>query len=171
MMEVWSGPISWLAMAGIAWDISGAIALSRGLFFVGDEQIKLQNATYWNANPFKQRAEAEARMDTKYGLIQLVVGFSFQFLAAAGASIPFAPAMFFFSAIAISWTIYLYNYPYWTVRDALQLICASSEGEPSEHVVRNVFKDVPEHLWQRIVVNEGFKFGEPPEGQVATNAH
>jgi hypothetical protein len=144
-----------LALAGIAWDISGAIALSRGWFFVSDERLKAQTGSAWGANPAAGRSSAETRLDTRFGLGQLLVGFVLQFAAAAGFAIPFTITLLALGVIALAWAVYLHNYPYWIVRDGLRLsICPGA----AESTWREYYEDVPDRIWRLVLCNEGIEF-------------
>lgn len=71
-MMLWASTPSWLSAAGIVWDIAGAFALARGYFFMTEAQAKSQSGTYWGASIPAMRAISETRLETKFGLLQLL---------------------------------------------------------------------------------------------------
>jgi hypothetical protein len=146
-----------LAAAGIAWDISGAIALSRGFFFVSDDKLRRQAGSYWGSNPPAMRAFCEQRLDTRFGLGQLLVGFALQGVAALGFSISGLAAGVIAGGALFAWWVYLYNFPYWVTRDTLAL---GVDESSLERVWRIHFPDVSEDLWQRVLWNEGISFAK-----------
>ncbi|WP_163268742.1 hypothetical protein [Chelativorans alearense] len=152
---------SWLTAAGIACDISGAVALARGLFFVPDEKLRRQAGSYYGSNPSAYRAFVEQRLDTRFGLAQLVVGFTLQAVAAVGVSVPFAVAAVIAGLIPFAWLIYLHNFSYWVVRDTLQMTVREDSLERiwrEEH-----FPDIPDLLWAQVIWNEGITFAKGPD--------
>lgn len=153
--------VNGLSLAGIAWDFSGAIALSRGWFFVTDAGLKRQAGSAWGTNPATARAFAETRLDTRFGLAQLLLGFGMQFVASAGVSISPGISALAIGVIAVTWTIYLAGYPYRVIRDGLRL---SVSGEAAESTWRKHYLDMPDLLWNRVLVNEGIEFAHkvPP---------
>lgn len=153
--EFWTLPVSWLTLSGIAWDISGAIALSRGWFFVRDEVLKRQASSYWGASPAQGRAFAETRLDTRFGIFQLLVGFVLQFFSAAGLTIGCLVAAFLFLAIGIAWLFFLYNYSYWVLRDGVRLTIGEDAIEENW---RAHYPDVSDLHWRRVMTNEDLHF-------------
>ena len=63
-----------LGAAGIAWDISGGIALSKGLI-MDDETLRRRAGSYWGSSPPAIRGLCEQRIDARFGLAQLLLGF------------------------------------------------------------------------------------------------
>ena len=165
----WSNTaINGLSLAGIAWDFSGAVALSRGWFFVSDARLKRQAASAWGTNPATARAFAETRLDTRFGLGQLLLGFGMQFVASAGFSISPGISSLAIGVIPVAWTVYLVGYPYWVIRNGLRL---SVSSDAAESTWRKHYLDMPDLLWNRVLVNEGieFKYKVPPGPRHPTN--
>ncbi|WP_299935029.1 hypothetical protein [uncultured Nitratireductor sp.] len=151
---------SWLSTAGIACDISGAVALARGLFFVPDEKLRRQAGSYFGSNPSAYRAFVEQRLDTRFGLAQLLAGFTFQAIAAVGISVPFAVAAVIAGLIPVAWLIYLHNFSYWVVRNTLRM---TVRRDSLERIWREVhFPDIPDLLWGQVILNEGITFAKEP---------
>jgi len=146
-----------LSAAGIAWDISGALALSMALALIPDERLQAQAGSYWGTNPTAFRAYCEQRLDTRFGLLQLLVGFTLQAFAAVGISISASGAAVIAGLIVPAWWIYRHNFPYWALRDSLRL--SVTEGA-QEHIWRKHFLDVPDLLWSQVLWNEGIIFAK-----------
>ncbi|OKP79649.1 hypothetical protein BTE77_05985 [Ensifer adhaerens] len=150
--------VPWLATAGIIWDLSGAIALVRGFFFTSDRQLEQQFGSYWGANPSAYRAFFEQRLDTRFGLTHLILGFSLQLLASLGLRASFGAALLIISPIIISWFAFQAGRSYRAAFDAVRL---SVTLDAQEEVWRQHFSDLSEIEWKRIVWNQGITFQKP----------
>lgn len=69
--------LNW-TVVGLVYDIVGAIFLAAAVFFNSPGKIAHQAGTYWNSSPYAVRAFAEQTMDTRIGLMLLVIGFALQ---------------------------------------------------------------------------------------------
>lgn len=154
-----SNAISWLSAAGIMWDLSGAIALARGFFFNTDEQLGRQFGSYYGANPSAYRAFFEQRLDTKFGLSQLLFGFLLQFFAACGISTVWSTALLFAAPIAPAWFVFITNRTIWAAVDAVRL---SVTPDAQELTWRKHFSDLSDLQWKRIILNHNVVFTPPP---------
>jgi hypothetical protein len=151
-----SGPLSWLSAAGICWDISGAFFLSKGLL-LSDDKLRQQAGTYWGANPSMIRAYCEQRIDTKFGLFQLVGGFFLQLLSAVGIGISGWLFALLTVPICIVWFHYWRNLQFWVVSDSLRL----GVGEDStEKAWKAHFSDIPQPIWDRALRSEKITFAK-----------
>ncbi len=70
------------SVAGVAYDIAGAILLAQAIVFSRDKLIAAQSGTYFGGNSALFAALEEQRHDGRFGLGLLVIGFFFQLLAA-----------------------------------------------------------------------------------------
>lgn len=147
-----------LAAAGIAWDISGAVALARGLI-LDDDTLRRRAGSYWGSSPPAIRGLCEQRLDAKFGLLQLLLGFSLQFLAAMGVSVSFVGALPLALPIGAAWALYRYNYPYWVTIASLR----HAASDTTEDAWRRHFLDVPEMVWRSAVVQLRLEFKSPSE--------
>ena len=150
----------WLAAAGLCWDLSAAIALSRGFFGLSNQQLKRLSRSYWGANPSAVRSFCEQRRDTRFGLIHLAVGSAIQILAALGLTISANQAWLCIGALAPVWVWFLSTYTTRTTTEAIQL---SLTPDAQEQTWRKHFSDVSDLDWARIVVNNDIQFAAPPK--------
>lgn len=158
MIEISTNNVNWLSAAGIAWDISGAIAISRNWFFISNEKLERQAGSYWGASPATARSYVETRLDTRFGLAQLVLGFLLQLAASIGIVASFEVWAAMMIAIACAWIFYLPNFQYWMVRESLRI---SVVPDAQEEIWRKHYQDVPNRIWERVLLNEGISFKEP----------
>lgn len=147
---------SLLAAVGIAWDISGGIALSVGLL-LNDDTLRRRSGSYWGSSPPAIRGLVEQRLDARFGLLQLLTGFVIQLFAELGVGISPSLAVLLVIPIPALWSIYRYNYHYWVCVGSLRHVAPDA----SEAVWRKHFLDVPEMTWRSAVVQLGLTFKPP----------
>lgn len=147
-----------LAAAGIAWDISGGVALSRGLILDNDT-LRRRAGSYWGSSPPAIRGLCEQRLDAKFGLAQLLFGFSLQLLSGIGINVSLMAAIGLSVDIAAAWPLYRYNLPYWVAIASLR----HAESDTTEDAWRRHFLDIPEMTWRSAVIQLGLEFKPPPK--------
>ena len=69
---------NWVNVAGLIYDIAGAILLGRAVVFNTKEKIFQQVSTSWDYNKQKIPVVVEGRIDAVVGLTLLVTGFLLQ---------------------------------------------------------------------------------------------
>jgi hypothetical protein len=67
-----------LTVAGLIYDIGGAALLARALFFSSIGELRTQATVRITGMPGLQRALCEQRVDARFGLVLLIVGFLLQ---------------------------------------------------------------------------------------------
>lgn len=148
---------SWLSAAGVLWDISGGILLSKGLL-MSDEQVTRRSGSYFGMSPPALRGLCEQRIDARLGMYQLLFGFLLQFFSAVGFKIDIGLAIVLCLPAAMLWHFYYRNFKYWTACASLRL----QEGEATEQVWRTHFSDVSDSEWRNAVASSRARFAEPP---------
>lgn len=146
---------SWLSVAGICWDISGGVLLSKGLL-MNDDQIRRRSGSYWGSSPPAVRGLCEQRIDAKLGLVQILFGFAIQLIAATGLTVSFGLGMTIILPIALVWHYYRRNFLYWVTVSSLRFV-----EDASESVWRKHFEDVSAPTWSAAARRVGVKFKEP----------
>lgn len=76
--------MSELAAIGLLYDIVGVSVLGWAIAIAPDAVLKSQASTYIGFSPAMLEALVQQRVDAKFGLGLLVIGFLLQFLAAVG---------------------------------------------------------------------------------------
>ena len=117
-----SGQVSQFAAAGIMWDISGALFLSRGYLFVSNEKLAKISESAWGMSFSKVRYDNEQRIHTQFGLSQLIVGFLIQMAAALGVRTSSSVALSIVLCIGLVWLWYAVNVKIWVLRNSLRMI-------------------------------------------------
>lgn len=103
-MKMISDP-NYLNMAGLLFDIVGAVILAKSIFFNSVAAIAGQATTTWRDNPSLRFALCEQRVDAWFGLPLLVVGFLIQF-ASDFISLEIGPS----ALIALSSPLFVLGY-------------------------------------------------------------
>lgn len=163
MIEFSFANTTWLAAAGIAWDISGGIALAKGLI-LDDDTLRRRSGSYWGSSPPAIRGLVEQRIDAKFGISQLFVGFILQLVSAGGLVVAPAVAVILALPIGLAWFFYRSNYLYCVTLGALKHAARDS----SEDAWRMHFMDVPLPIWRSALVQLNLTFEK--KGQNTTSA-
>mgnify|MGYP001294647876 CR=1 FL=1 len=142
-----------LAAAGIAWDISGGIALARGLI-LDDDTLNRRAGSSWGSSPPAIRGLCEQRIDAKFGLTQLLIGFLLQLLSACGVTANPLLAIFLALLTLLAWAVYRLNFAYWVTLASLRHV----SSDTSEETWRQHFLDIPEMTWRAAVAQLGLTF-------------
>ena len=82
------GNVNLLSVAGVAYDIVGAILLAQAIVFSREKLVAAQSGTYVGGNPAVFAALDEQQHDGRFGLGLLVLGFVFQFLGSLNIALP-----------------------------------------------------------------------------------
>ena len=72
---------------GLIYDIIGVIVLGSALTATTDRHIEQLSQTYWDASVPECKTLLEQRMDSRFGLTTVVLGFSLQAIGATGLNI------------------------------------------------------------------------------------
>jgi hypothetical protein len=78
---------SWLAVAGVAYDIAGAMMLSYALMWSRPQDLARQSAGSFDMNTELLRAFCEQTVDARWGATFLIGGFLLQAASSAGVKI------------------------------------------------------------------------------------
>ncbi|WP_426231081.1 hypothetical protein [Pararhizobium sp. DWP3-4] len=157
MMEWSATTATWLSAAGICWDISGGILLSKGLL-MSDNSLSMRSGSYWGSSPPAVRGLCEQRIDAKFGLWQLLAGFFLQLLSSAGLVVADGVAFLMILPIAFVWHYYTRNFPYWAGLASLKFV----GDDVLEENWRKHFSDLDESTWRRINRRANVIWKEPP---------
>lgn len=157
MFDVGWGTPTPLAAVGIVWDIFGAYALAKGLI-LDDDTIKRRASSYWDLSPPAARGLCEQRIDAKFGITQLGIGFTLQLISAIGLQVSWLTATSLLLPLALAWGVYRSQAKLWALKASLSFV----NPDVFEETWRGHFTDVPDAAWKAVVVKSGVKF-KPPE--------
>lgn len=87
MISVSQAQANLLAFGGLAFDIIGALILSRALMWARPQALAKQTEARWVGNPDLLRALCEQTTDAVWGSIFLTLGFALQALSSLGINI------------------------------------------------------------------------------------
>ncbi len=73
-----------LAAAGAIWDLVGAFYLAKALIFNPDQSMRRQAGAYWDISIPLLRSLCEQRIDARFGIAMLMIGFLLQLLGSMG---------------------------------------------------------------------------------------
>ncbi|MDW9415161.1 hypothetical protein GOB46_08995 [Sinorhizobium meliloti] len=165
MIVGWSADAAtWLSAAGICWDISGGVLLTKGLV-LADGQVRRRAGSYLGSSPPAIRGLCEQRIDARYGLCQLLLGFAMQLVSAVGITASPEVGFLLVFPICFVWHWYLRNFKYWTTMASLRFVESATE-----RVWRVHFQDVPKADWDRIVRRLGIEF-KPEKPRASIEPH
>ena len=132
--------VTWLAVAGLLWDMAGAFFLAKALIFVRDFDLRRRSGTYFDLSIPLLRSLCEQRRDARYGLSLLAAGFSLQLGSAAGVRVSASVCAAALLPLPVIWHHYRYNAGRAVLLATLRVNSINSGIE----VWRETFKDVPE---------------------------
>lgn len=112
---------SYLSASGLLWDLAGAWYLAKAFIFSKDDAIRAQSGTYYDLSVPVLRALCEQRLEAKFGVIHLFIGFGMQFLSAVGLTASFGMSAFLLLPIGFLRHWYGYNFDYWVATVAIRI--------------------------------------------------
>src|SRR5258705_12425181 len=91
-----------LSLAGVLYDIAGAMILSRAFIWSRVAALVKQTQSMWTGNPNLLRALCEQATDAKWGASLLVAGFLMQAATSAGVKISMSVAAVLLGALVLA---------------------------------------------------------------------
>src|SRR4051812_42835894 len=87
LISVDLGHAQWLAVAGVVYDIVGALMLARALMWSRPQDLAAQTEPRWAGNADLLKALCEQTNDAKWGSCLFVLGFVLQAASSAGVTL------------------------------------------------------------------------------------
>lgn len=150
---------NYLSAAGLIWDIAGAYLLGRAM--LADDRAILDLAgTGWGMTLPILRNGIEHRLNTRFGLSLLIIGFSMQAFASAGVNLGIGTSVLVGALFLIPFGWLHAHYKIWVLRDTFRAL-EKLTSPLFESVVRKAFEDYPDRIWELSKINSGYVFKEP----------
>jgi hypothetical protein len=95
-----------LTVAGLIYDIGGATLLARALFFSSTRTLMIQATVRITGMPGLQKALCEQRVDARFGLVLLILGFLLQLvgsLISTSAAAVLAVLLFILAVVVVAY--------------------------------------------------------------------
>lgn len=158
MIDLIPSNVSWLNASGAIWALAGGLFLSRGLL-MADDAIKRRAGTYWDSSPPAIRGLCEQRIEAKFGLAQILIGFLLQLVASLGVTVSLGLGVL--SVLSIAFVAHYYSryFKYWVTVASLRFVEEATEKNWRLH-----FLDVPDNVWRDAARRVGVVF-KPPKGE------
>lgn len=152
--------ISWLAASGVLWDISGAVALVRGLALTPRSFFINQFRTYAIGNPSVLRDRIQSKHDTLFGLSHLLIGFLIQLISSLGINADQYFLIFSFALVIFLWPVHIFRSFHRTLGEVISIVLESEEALRSLYGIRSLrnkhLTEYSELDFEKVIWNEGY---------------
>lgn len=149
---------NYLNFAGLFWDIAGACLLGKGLL-ASNNTIGNLAGSGWGGLSFPLvRSGCEQRINTRFGLSILVIGFVTQAVSGIGITLDFgwSIALALSVFVPIGWLFE--HYRIWVLQDTLRVLETCFSEKFDEKEIRETFADYSELDWKTVTINTGHEF-------------
>jgi hypothetical protein len=129
----------WLAVAGVVFDIFGAVILSRAFILSRAVELARQIENRWAGNSDLLRALCEQSVDARFGVVLLVGGFAMQAASSAGVKIPLVGMLWLSLILAVIVAGYLALRQWLVRRYYMAAVDKSNSDDQDKTILRRLF--------------------------------
>jgi hypothetical protein len=139
MLSIDLSHAQWLAVAGVAYDIVGALMLARALMWARPQDLAAQTESRWAGNADLLKALCEQTNDAKWGSILFVLGFVLQAASSAGVKLDLVCLLMLGVLLLAVIICYLFGRPRMVRASYMRAIDALAGDAEDKRIMREAF--------------------------------